>query len=92
MATALAVTPARPHEIAETAWQEAGWLPGRLAADIPVRGFTLGDLLSLEVGAVVDAGISTQADLSVWVNGARIGCGKLDSSGTQRGLRLTELL
>ncbi len=62
-----------PVEITESAWQEAGWLPCRVAADLAVRAFTLGDLLSLEAGSLVDTGISTEADISVRVNGVRVG-------------------
>ena len=92
MATALAVPQARPQEITGGAWQEAGWLPCRLAAELAVSGFTVGDLLSLAVGTVVDAGIATEADVSVRVNGARVGCGKLDIVGEHRGVRVTELV
>ncbi len=62
--------------------------PAALAAEIAVRGFTVGDLLSLEVGSLVDTGVSTEADVAVRVNGARVGCGKLDLlGGTPRRAR-----
>ena len=92
MATALAVPQARAPEITEGAWQEAGWLPCRLAAETPVQGFTVGDLLNLEIGALVDSGIATDSDVSVHVNGVRVGSGKLDIAGERRGIRLTELV
>jgi len=92
MATALAVPQAPRQEIPDSAWQEAGWLPVRLGAEISVRGFTVGDLLSLEVGSLVDAGVAADADVSVDVNGARVGCGKLAAPGDHRGVRLTELV
>ncbi len=92
MATALAVPQSRPGEITEKAWQEAGWLPCRLAAEIAVRGFTVGDLLSLSIGSVVDSGIATESDVSVQVHGVRVGCGKLDVAGNRLGVRLTELV
>ena len=92
MATALAIPQARPSEINDGAWQEAGWLPCRLAAEIAVLGFTVGDLLSLEAGSVVDTGVTVEADVSVQVNGVRVGCGKLDATGDRRAVRLTELV
>jgi len=91
MATALAVPPAPPAPLADRMWQEAAELPCRLAAEITVRGFTVGDLLSLEAGSLVDTGIATEADVTVRVNGARVGCGKLANAGDRRGVRLTEL-
>jgi flagellar motor switch/type III secretory pathway protein FliN len=48
--------------------------------------------LSLEVGSLVDAGVPADADVSVDVNGARVGCGKLAAAGDHRGVRLTELV
>jgi flagellar motor switch/type III secretory pathway protein FliN len=92
MATALAVPQASNELNVDSAWQEAGWLPCRLAVEIGVRGFTVGDLLSLEVGSLVDAGIAAEADASVQVNGVRVGCGKLAGAGDRRGVRLTELV
>jgi flagellar motor switch/type III secretory pathway protein FliN len=92
MAAALAVPPVPPAPVAaDRAWQEAAELPCRLAAEITVRGFTVGDLLSLEAGSLVDTGIAAEADVTVRVNGARVGCGKLASAGNRRGVRLTEL-
>jgi flagellar motor switch/type III secretory pathway protein FliN len=92
MATALAVPQIRPQEITENAWQEAGWLPCRLAAEIAVRRFTVGDLLSLEIGSLVDCGAAAESDVSVHVSGVRAGCGKLDIAGDHRALRLTEII
>jgi flagellar motor switch/type III secretory pathway protein FliN len=90
MAAASAVS--GPVQIPESAWQEAGWLPCRVAAELAVRAFTLGDLLSLEAGSLVDTGVSTEADVSVRVNGVRVGSGKLAQIAERRGVRVTELL
>lgn len=90
MAAASAVS--GPVELSESAWREAGWLPCRVAAELAVRAFTLGDLLSLEPGSLVDTGVSTEADVAVRVNGVRVGGGKLAAAGERRGVRLTELL
>jgi flagellar motor switch/type III secretory pathway protein FliN len=92
MATALAVPPPKTAQIPDSAWQQAGWLPCRLQAEIAVRGFTVGDLLSIEVGALLEAGVAVDADVSLRVNGARIGCAQLDLLGERLAVRVTELL
>ena len=92
MAAALALPQTPPEQIAADIWQEAGWLPCRLHAEIAVSGFTVGDLLTLEAGSIVDSRISTEADVSVNVNGAHVGSGKLDLAGTRLAVRLTELV
>jgi flagellar motor switch/type III secretory pathway protein FliN len=92
MATASAVPQLISAEVTDGAWQQAGWLPCRLKAEICVRGFTVGDLLSIEVGSLIDAGMAIDSDVAVSVNGARIGCAKLDFLGEHLGVRVTELL
>jgi flagellar motor switch/type III secretory pathway protein FliN len=92
MATALAVPQNPPVAAAESAWQEAGWLPCRLTAELAVRGFTVGDLLSLQVGSLVDTATATDADLAVRVNGVAVGCAKLTVARGRLGVRLTELV
>jgi flagellar motor switch/type III secretory pathway protein FliN len=91
MATALAIPQPKPGDISEAAWQQAAFLPCRLHAEIAVRGFTLGDLLSIEPGSLVNSGVSVEADVSLAVNQAPIGCAKLDLVGEQLAVRVTEL-
>jgi flagellar motor switch/type III secretory pathway protein FliN len=62
-----------------------------LKAEIAVRGFTLGDLLSIEAGSLVDSGVSIDADVAIAVNQALIGCAKLDLIGERLAVRVTEL-
>jgi flagellar motor switch/type III secretory pathway protein FliN len=92
MATALALPQPALELIAADAWLEAGWLPCRLRAEIQVSGFTVGDLLTLEVGSIVDSRISTEADVCLNVNGAHVGSGKLDLAESRIAVRLTELV
>ncbi len=94
MATALALSPAhgRPAEISADAWQQARWLPCQLRAEIPVHGFTVGDLLRLEVGSILNSRLPIEADVSIRVNGAHLGCAKLDPIGSRLAVCLTELV
>lgn len=92
MAAALAVPQLPPAEMSEDVWHEARWLPCRLRAEIRVDGFTMGDLMRIEVGSVVDSGMAVETDVDVSVNGAYVGCGKLDLAGEKLAVRLTELV
>lgn len=92
MAAAPALPQAPTEQISPDAWQEAAWLPCCLQAEIAVKGFTVSDLLAIEVGSIVDSRISTEADASLNVNGAHVGCGKLDLAGNRLAVRLTELV
>lgn len=91
MASALSIAQAKTAEISLQGWQEAGWLPCQLTAEISAWGFTLGDLLNIEVGSVLDCGTAAESDVFLLVNGARIGCGKLDAVDNRLAVRLTEL-
>jgi flagellar motor switch/type III secretory pathway protein FliN len=91
MSSDLALAPTRPGGITEQAWREAGWLPCELHAEIPVRAFTVGDLLSLEVGSLLDTGTPCDGEVSVEANGARLGAGTLDVMAGHWAVRLTEL-
>jgi len=91
MATALALPKAEEPGISEAAWREASWLPCRMTAEIAVEGFTMGDLMSLEVGSVIATGTSTSAEVRVRVNGAIVGFAGLDAVGDRIAVRLKEL-
>lgn len=90
MATALPPAAVKSNEVEDT-WREARYLPCRLAAHIQVQGFTMGDLMRIEAGSLVDSGIPIEADLDVSVNGSQVGCGKIDLAGEKLAVRLTEL-
>jgi flagellar motor switch/type III secretory pathway protein FliN len=82
---------AKQTEVDEGTWREARQLPCQLTAHIPVQGFTMGDLMRIEVGSIVDSGIAIEADIDVSVNGSQVGCGKLDLTEEKLAVRLTEL-
>ena len=91
MASAIPVASPKPPEISVQAWQEAGWLPCVLTAEITAQAFTFGDLLNIGVGSVVDSGVPIESDVSISVSGARVGGGKLDAVGRRFGVRITDL-
>lgn len=90
MATALALPKLEESRISEGAWLEAGWLPCRVTVEIPVPGFTVGDLLSLEVNSVVVTRTASSAEVLVRANGELLGNAELDIVGNSFAARLTE--
>jgi len=91
MATVLALPKLQEPGISEAVWREASWLPCRLTSEIPVTGFTVGDLMSLEAGSVVVTRTPTSADVLVRVNGEFVGRAELDSVENHFAVRITEL-
>ena len=91
MATVLAMPKAEPVSISDAGWQEANWLPCKLSVEMPILGFTVGDLLRLEVNSLVDTHIASDTDVPLRVNGALIGWAEFDAAGDRLGVRLTEL-
>ena len=89
---AVATVQVPANGVSANAWEQAGWLPCQLRAEVSLAAFTVGDLLRLEAGSIVDSGVGVEADLLVSVNGARVGCGKLDPVGERLAVRLTELV
>lgn len=73
------------------AWKPALSLPCRLSFGLPIPQFTLGDLLSLRVGAVLDTGRPESTDVLVTLNEHIIGWAEFEASGQQIAFRFTEL-
>jgi flagellar motor switch/type III secretory pathway protein FliN len=73
------------------AWSEAMWLPCRLSVELVIPHFTIGDLLRLEAGTIIDAQWDQNADVPLRVNGLVIGYAEFEVIGDKAGVRLTEL-
>jgi flagellar motor switch/type III secretory pathway protein FliN len=67
------------------------WLPCTLALDIPVVKFTVGDLLSLVVGSIVETAYHQSSDLPLHVNGQLVGWTEFEVVGERLAVRLTDL-
>jgi flagellar motor switch/type III secretory pathway protein FliN len=91
MGTLAALPKAVPVGIPEEHWEEANWLPCILSVDLPVNGFTVGDLLRLEPGVVLETKNANSADVPVFVNFRRIGWAEFELVGRRMGIRITEL-
>jgi flagellar motor switch/type III secretory pathway protein FliN len=67
------------------------WLPCTLALDIPVINFTVGDLLSLVKGTIVETAYHQSSDLPLKVNGQLVGWTEFEVVGDRLAVRLTDL-
>lgn len=67
------------------------WLPCVLTLEVPVAGFTIGDLLNLTVGSVVATRCEQTSDIPLRVNGQLIGWTEFEVLGNRLAVRITEL-
>ena len=68
------------------------WLPCKLSLDVTAPNFTVGDLLRLRVGSIVETRWSYVNDVPLSVNGKRVGWAKFEVMGERLAARITELL
>lgn len=66
------------------------WLPCTLTLEIPVVGFTIGDLLSLQKGSIVETACHHTSDVPLRVNQLLIGWTEFDVIGDRLAVRITE--
>lgn len=68
-----------------------GWLPCRLTLQIPVSGFTVGDLVRMKVGSIVETQCHNTHDIPLRVNGLLIGWTEFEVIADRLAVRITEL-
>ncbi len=68
-----------------------GWLPCQLSVQIPVVNFTVGDLLRLGKGTIVETGCASTSDIPLRANGLLIAWSEFEVIGNRLTLRITEL-
>ncbi len=66
------------------------WLPCTLTLEIPVVRFTIGNLLSLQKGSIVETACHHTSDLPLRVNQLLIGWTEFDVIGDRLAVRITE--
>lgn len=91
MSTALAAPKVVSTPFPDEMWEEASFLPCTLSVDIPVRRFTVRDLLQLDSGTILESKNAKGADVPVLVNTQIVGWAEFEVVGTRKGIRLTEL-
>jgi flagellar motor switch/type III secretory pathway protein FliN len=67
------------------------WLPCTVALDIPIVHFTVGHLLALGRGSIVETAYHQSSDLPLHVNGQLVGWTEFEVVGDRLAVRLTEL-
>lgn len=67
------------------------WLPCTLVLEIPVAGFTVGDLLGLTTDSIVETAYHQSSDLPLRVNGQLVGWTEFEVVGERLAVRLTDL-
>lgn len=66
------------------------WLPCTLSLEIPVVRFTIGDLLSLKRGSIVETACHHTSDVPLRVNQLLIGWTEFNVIGDRLAVRITE--
>jgi len=77
--------------ISEEMWEDSGHLPCLLTIDLPLKRFTVGDLLRLERGAIVESENANGAHVPVTVNRRVIGWAEFEAVENRVAIRMTEL-
>lgn len=68
-----------------------GWLPCRLSLEAQVTKFTVGDLLRLTKGSIVETDSLATSDVPIRANGLLIALGEFEVIGDRLAVRITEL-
>jgi len=66
------------------------WLPCRLSLEIPVVRFTIGDLLTLAKGSIVETAYHHTSDIPLRVNQLLLGWTEFDVIGDHLAVRITD--
>jgi flagellar motor switch/type III secretory pathway protein FliN len=66
------------------------WLPCTVTVDVPVVRFTIGDLLSLAPGSIVETASSQTSDLPLRVNRLLVGWSEFEVIGDRLAVRITD--
>jgi flagellar motor switch/type III secretory pathway protein FliN len=66
------------------------WLPFTLSLELPVVGFTVGDLLTLAKGSIIETACHTTSDIPLRVNQLLIGWTEFEVVGDRMAVRITE--
>ena len=74
-----------------TSWDFVSPLPCDLTVDLPLPGFTLGDLLRLQPKSVIDSHWQVRAEVPLRVNGELIAWVEFEALGEKLAVRVTEV-
>lgn len=66
------------------------WLPCHLSLEIPLVRFTIGDLLTLANGSIVETAYHHTSDIPLRVNQLLLGWTEFDAIGDRLAVRITD--
>lgn len=66
------------------------WLPCTVTVDLPVVRFTIGELLALKEGSIVETSCHQTSDLPLRVNNLLIGWSEFHVTGEHLAVRITQ--
>ena len=95
--TAIEVKPSDPPPLAQEqagkqdSIEQFGWLPCALSLEIPIAKFTVGDLLQLSKGTILESACHYTSDIPLQANGLLIGWTEFEVIGNRLAARITEL-
>ena len=84
------VTDVRALELPDPA-EALPWLPCTVTLELPLVGFTIGDLSKLAIGTVVTTACPRNSDMPLYVNGQLIGWTELEVIEDRLAVRIMEI-
>ena len=88
---AAAAASAKPETVSPEPWARVENLPCLLTVEVPVPGFTVGDLVRLRAGRVISTSWTVGQDVPLRVNGEVIAWSEFEVVQKRLAVRLTEL-
>ncbi len=79
------------HAVAESPIEAYHWLRCTTTVEVPVPKFTVGDLLNLRKGSVVQTATLVANDIPLKVNNILFGWGRFEVANDRLVVRITEL-
>lgn len=82
---------AKPEPAVPDPWTRVAALPCQLSVEIAVPGFTVGGLLTLNAGHLIDTRWTVGADVPLLINGQIVAWSEFEIVNNHIAVRLTEL-
>jgi len=75
-----------------TIFESFYWLPCQANVEVAIPSFTVGDLLRLTPGAIVQTATPAAKDVPIRINHILLGSGKFEVVGDELAIRITEFV
>jgi flagellar motor switch protein FliN len=86
-----AAAQSKPEAAVPDPWTRVEAVPCLLSIEISVPGFTVGELLVLEAGRLIDTRWTVGADVPLLINGELVAWSEFEIANNHVAVRLTEL-